>query len=130
LTNVVADDAVLIVWNLATGEKIQTFSSLFHGPVSAITWIALDSAEGSAFVFGCADGSLHLYKRTDKQVSELSFRMSSVFKQVQSLFSFVMVVKAFDGAVEGVAFDPHHRRLAGVGSACAKLWNITREGHS
>jgi WD40 repeat protein len=65
-----ADDALLIVWNLSTGEKMQEIQNFFHGAVSAIAWIRSGDTEGGAFVFGCADGTLHIYKQVDNQVSQ------------------------------------------------------------
>jgi hypothetical protein len=45
-----------------TGEKMQEVSCNFHGPVTSIAWMPL--TEGNlVFVFGCVDGSLHVYRR-------------------------------------------------------------------
>lgn len=57
------DDAVIIVWNVKTGELSQKINCAYHGPISAISWIHLDDLSEPPFVFGCADGSLHLYKK-------------------------------------------------------------------
>jgi WD40 repeat protein len=63
------DDAQVVVWNLQTGEKKQVIRCTFNGPIGAITWITSGDVEDDlAFAFGCADGSIHFYKRKDKQV--------------------------------------------------------------
>lgn len=62
------DDAQLVLWNLQTGEKVQTVLCPFHGPIGAVAWVNL-GRDSSGFVFGCADGSLHLYQRSDRNVS-------------------------------------------------------------
>ncbi len=57
------DDALVIVWNLTTGEVTQKIPCVYHGPISAVVWININDSLEPAFVFGCADGTLHLYKR-------------------------------------------------------------------
>ena len=42
----------LAVWDLRTGEELQTVSCAFHGPISCMVWI---SSEVISFAFGCAD---------------------------------------------------------------------------
>lgn len=63
-----ADDAFLMVWNVETGEKMQEISCVFHGPVISICWIDVGKGDNLAFVFGCADGNLHLYHQSDTEV--------------------------------------------------------------
>ncbi|THH06092.1 hypothetical protein EW146_g9717 [Bondarzewia mesenterica] len=94
------DDPVSIIWNLRTGENMQEINCVFHGPVAAITWIDLGAGDRKAFVFGCADGTLHLYWRGD----------------INSHFEFVSLTIAHDdGAVEDIAYDPVHSRIATAG---------------
>ncbi len=67
------DDACLVVWNLKTGENVQDIWCTFNGPVSCIAWIASDKQnEEDVLVFGCADGSLHVYERMDHNVSTMA----------------------------------------------------------
>jgi WD40 repeat protein len=70
------DDTQVVVWNLQTGEKVQIVSCAFHGPIGAVAWINTDG-KCSGFVFGCADGSLHLYQRTDRNVYTIYFFLIS-----------------------------------------------------
>jgi hypothetical protein len=67
------DDAKLIIWNLTTGEKLQEISCVFHGPISASTWIQLGDGDQRFFVFGCADGTIHLYGSKDYKVNSVIF---------------------------------------------------------
>ena len=62
------DDALVVVWNLQTGESIQVVSCAFNGAVSAIAWIKTEDTDELSFVFGCADGSLHIYQRVHSNV--------------------------------------------------------------
>jgi hypothetical protein len=63
------DDGLVVLWNLKTGETLQEISCAFHGPVSALAWVGFGEDKDESFIFGCADGSLHLYRRTDPKVS-------------------------------------------------------------
>lgn len=63
------DDAELVVWNLSTGEMMQTIRCPFFGAISAIVWLPAMPGLGHGFAFGCADGSIHIYTRDDTIVS-------------------------------------------------------------
>lgn len=63
------EDATLNIWNLKTGELTQTISNIFCGSIGAISWIELENTAIKAFAFGCADGSIHIYRRKPSQVS-------------------------------------------------------------
>ena len=54
---------MLNVWDLESGEEVQSISCVFHGPVAAATWISMRQVGDKGFVFGCADGTLHVYRR-------------------------------------------------------------------
>lgn len=71
IDNFLDDDAIVIVWNLTTGEATQKISSVYHGAISATIWISINDSSEPAFVFGCADGSIHLYMRKSAHVSYL-----------------------------------------------------------
>ena len=62
------DDAELVVWNLSTGEMMQTIPCPFFGAVGAIVWLPAMSVLSHGFAFGCADGSIHIYTRDDTTV--------------------------------------------------------------
>ena len=63
------DDAELVVWNLSTGEMMQTIRCPFFGAISAIVWLPAMPGLGHGFAFGGADGSIHIYTRDDTIVS-------------------------------------------------------------
>ena len=63
------DDAHLSVWKIATGEQMQTVASIFFGPVTTIAWVEYGNIGANrAFVFGCEDGSLHMYRKVEGKV--------------------------------------------------------------
>ncbi|TDL24059.1 WD40 repeat-like protein, partial [Rickenella mellea] len=104
------DDAKLVVWNLGTGEDIQHISCVVNGAVGAVAWITFGTVD-SAFVFGCADGTLHVYRR-----------------QCDSQFQFCTTSIAHSGPVEGIAFDRTHRKVATVGGGGPQVWNVSITG--
>jgi hypothetical protein len=65
------DDARLIVWNLQTAEIAQEFNCSFNGPITCIVSFQLKDSEVVIFVFGCVDGSLHVYRQAGQAVSAL-----------------------------------------------------------
>ena len=67
------DDAELVVWNLSTGEMMQTIPCPFFGAVSAIVWLPAMSALSHGVSFGCADGSIHIYTHDDTTVGLVLF---------------------------------------------------------
>ena len=67
------DDAELVVWNLSTGEMMQTILCPFFGSVSAIVWLPAMPGLGHGFAFGCADGSIHIYTHDDTTVGLVMF---------------------------------------------------------
>jgi len=55
------DDALVVLWNLETGEILQEISCSYMGFVTAACWITTMRNEVKAFAFGCVDGSIHVY---------------------------------------------------------------------
>ncbi|TDL17607.1 WD40 repeat-like protein, partial [Rickenella mellea] len=106
------DDATLILWNVQTGEELQNISRPFSGPISAICWITLGLDNDPGFVYGCADGSLHIYRRKE-----------------DSTFHFCSMTMAHNGSIEGVTFDPIHRRVASIGSGSPQVWTLSVVGN-
>ncbi|TDL14215.1 WD40 repeat-like protein, partial [Rickenella mellea] len=106
------DDAKVIIWNLATGERMQEIACIYSGQVAAVAWIKL-ADDGLAFVQGCADGSLHVHRRDHG---------------APSLFEFCTLTNGHDGAVDDIDFDPNHGRLATVGGGAPQIWNVSPAG--
>ncbi|KLO04195.1 WD40 repeat-like protein, partial [Schizopora paradoxa] len=107
------DAACVLLWNLATGERVQTISCPFNGAISAVIWVQLRESNDLCFVFGCADGSLHLYRRYGSKTT----------------FEFVFVIgEAHQGPVEDLAFDALHHRVASVGGGHPQVWKLSSQG--
>ncbi|KLO03932.1 WD40 repeat-like protein [Schizopora paradoxa] len=103
------DDAVVLIWDLKTGEQIQSISCPFNGAIGAIAWIQFRDSDDSCFVFGCADGSLHLYRRKS---------------QSSAKFEFVSATSGeFEGPIEDLCFDFGHYRLAAVGGDGSSIFS-------
>ncbi|KLO04610.1 WD40 repeat-like protein, partial [Schizopora paradoxa] len=110
-TLVSGDDAAsVIVWNLTTGELVQSIQCPFNGAISAVVWIHLRDTKDTCFVFGCADGSLHVYRRKG---ANLSFEFVSVNSE------------GHDGPIEDLCFDPVHCRIASVGGGHPQVWKVS-----
>ncbi|KAG6372572.1 WD40-repeat-containing domain protein [Boletus reticuloceps] len=95
------NDSRVVVWNLTSGEMIQEFCVPSAGFISCLTWIYLSNEEEDAFVFGASDGNIYLYARGKDQ----------------PLFAFCSLTLVHEGAIESLAWDTVHRRLASVGNA-------------
>ncbi|GBE85543.1 hypothetical protein SCP_0800600 [Sparassis crispa] len=106
------DDAVLKIWSLRSGEQWQEIFCTFHGPIGAIAWVDLGGGLDRAFVFGCGDGSIHLYVRDD----------------ATDVFLFRSLVCAHKGYVEDIRFDPSHGRLVTIGQGAVQVWRFESEG--
>jgi WD40 repeat protein len=61
-----ADDGMVVIWDLSTGEEVQTISCLFNGPVSTAIWINLPKRR--SICLGCADGTIHIYQQLSQGV--------------------------------------------------------------
>ncbi|KLO04052.1 hypothetical protein SCHPADRAFT_841082, partial [Schizopora paradoxa] len=103
----------VIVWNLTTGELVQSIQCPFNGAISAVVWIHLRDTKDTCFVFGCADGSLHVYRRKG---ANLSFEFVSVNSE------------GHDGPIEDLCFDPVHCRIASVGGGHPQVWKVSSTG--
>lgn len=63
------DDAYLFLWQLSTGERLQDIQCKFSEPITAVCWVEYgEIGPNRAFIFGCVDGSITLYRKTDKMV--------------------------------------------------------------
>ncbi|RDB22826.1 hypothetical protein Hypma_010168 [Hypsizygus marmoreus] len=109
-----ADDASLIVWSLENGQQTQKITVPFHGPIGAVVWTPVqDDAPAGAFAFGCAAGSIYTYIQSHAGSAN---------------FDFASLNTANVGAVESLAFDPYHRRLASIGAGCLNIYDMDING--
>ncbi|EDQ98501.1 uncharacterized protein LACBIDRAFT_299895 [Laccaria bicolor S238N-H82] len=108
------DDGQLLIWNVTKGSLHQAILVVFNGPVCVAIWTPI-SPEGpmTSFAFGCADGRVFVYQRTDETGS---YRLSCS-------------IPAHNNHIEALAFDMNHHRLASVGTGTAKVWQIDSDGH-
>lgn len=53
-------DGTIIVWDMKCANLLQSINRSFNGPVLAVAWLQPDDEGRNTFVFGCADGYLHL----------------------------------------------------------------------
>ncbi|KLO04289.1 WD40 repeat-like protein [Schizopora paradoxa] len=104
-TAISGDDAgIAYVWDLRSGFILQEVRCPINGAITAIIWI-----DSEAFVSGCADGTVRLYKRDSKLV-------------------YSVVSKAITpGPIEDLAYDGRET-LASVGGGLLLLWRISEEG--
>lgn len=63
------DDSKVIVWSVASGEKLFVAQRPFNGAATAASWASRDS---SRFVVGFASGDLHLFSSESGKVIEVS----------------------------------------------------------
>ncbi|KAN0136801.1 hypothetical protein V8E53_005242, partial [Lactarius tabidus] len=52
----IGDNASMVVWSVASGEKLFVTELPFNGAVMVASWV---SGDGSCFVVGFASGDLH-----------------------------------------------------------------------
>ncbi|KAJ3551974.1 hypothetical protein NP233_g12978 [Leucocoprinus birnbaumii] len=111
------DDCQISVWNIGAVEArgldpAWTAHVPEHGAVCSCTWASLSTGRGPFFlIFSCVDGSIHVYRQVDGGV-----------------FEFVLKTISHTGAIEDLAFDPIHNRLASVGDSRLILWNVGPQG--
>ncbi|KAG1895989.1 WD40-repeat-containing domain protein [Suillus fuscotomentosus] len=104
------NDNRIVVWSLASGEMIQEIFAPASGFISAITWMDVDDQGETTFAFGASDGNIQVYERIDN-----------------GLFQFQSIMPGHAGAVESLAWDPVHRRLASAGDGHPHVWNFTSD---
>ena len=63
------EDALVVLWDLETGAQLQDISCPFNGPITVAVWLPAIQGSATAFAFGCADGSIHVYAQLPHQVS-------------------------------------------------------------
>ncbi|KAF7983513.1 hypothetical protein HWV62_21850 [Athelia sp. TMB] len=97
-------DGQLMIWNITTGERLQDIDCAFNGQISCITWT--DTTR--AFVFGCGDGSVHLYR----------------WSGAKGCYIYVVQEKAHSDAVQNVAYDSQHKRIASISKSSLQMWAV------
>ncbi|EIW81965.1 WD40 repeat-like protein [Coniophora puteana RWD-64-598 SS2] len=102
-------EGLILAWNLQSGEIEQEIDCCFHGPVACVIWLYQSDTEPRAFAAGFADGTVHVYERTS----------------TSSAFQFSNMVRAHDGPVENMCWDPTRSRLATVGAGSVQIWSWT-----
>ncbi|KAG1858600.1 WD40-repeat-containing domain protein, partial [Suillus tomentosus] len=107
------NDSQIAVWNLVSGEMIQEIFAPAAGYISAIVWVDIDDRGESAFAFGASDGNIQIYER------------SNDVSAIGALFEIRSTTIGHSGAVESLAWDPVHRRLASTGDGLPLVWNLT-----
>ncbi|KAG2145752.1 WD40-repeat-containing domain protein [Suillus cothurnatus] len=104
------NDSRIVVWSLVSGEMIQEIFTPAAGYISAITWMDVDDRGETTFAFGASDGNIQVYERSN-----------------DALFGFQSTIMSHSGAVESLAWDPVHRRLASAAGGRPHLWNLTQD---
>ena len=62
------DDSKVVVWSIASGEKLFVAERPFNGAATAISWASRDT---SRFVVGFASGDLHFFQSEDGKVMKI-----------------------------------------------------------
>jgi hypothetical protein len=65
--DLLGDDSRVIIWSIASGEKLFVVERPFNGPATAVTWASRDN---SRFVVGFASGDLHLFMSEKENVMQ------------------------------------------------------------
>ncbi|KAF5348274.1 hypothetical protein D9756_010448 [Leucocoprinus leucothites] len=91
------NDCKLIIWNLQAKESLLDLEC--GGSLSPF------------IIFGCADGSIHVYRRENERD-----------------YAFVTKILAHTSAVQDLAFNPTHNRLASVGDSRLIVWSLSLHG--
>lgn len=65
------EDGQIALWNINTGTKLQDIACSIHGAIITSVWITNSQGNVSAFTFGCADGSIQVFRHPDHNMSDL-----------------------------------------------------------
>ncbi|KAG0692287.1 WD40 repeat-like protein [Suillus ampliporus] len=102
------NDSQIVIWSLVSSEMIQEIFTPAAGYISAITWIHINNHSKASFAFGASDGNIQVYERSN-----------------DALFEFQSITISHSGAVESLAWDPVHQRLASAAGGRPHVWNLT-----
>ncbi|KAI9455841.1 WD40-repeat-containing domain protein [Boletus coccyginus] len=108
------NDSRVVLWSLSSGEMTQEICVPSAGFISCLAWLKLTDRDEDAFVFGASDGNIHLYQRSEDS----------------PLFTFSSICFAHCGAIESLAWDSQHHRLASVGDGEARVWKVAPDHNS
>ncbi|KAH9174101.1 WD40-repeat-containing domain protein [Lactarius sanguifluus] len=100
----IGDDSRVVVWSVASGERLFAVERPFNGAAMAISWASCDN---SRFVVGFASGDLHIFQNESKK----SYRDS-------------LGVSGGKGPIEGIVYDETHDWIASICADSAMLWKI------
>lgn len=117
---------MVVLWDLETGVQLQEISCTFNGPITVAVWLPAVQGSATAFAFGCADGSIHVYVQHPQQVSLFVGRAVGLANPSygQENYTFSSFTSAHGGPVEDLAFELTHRRLASVGHGSLQIWEL------
>lgn len=119
------DDALVVLWDLETGAHLQDISCPFNGPITVTIWLPAAQGSATAFAFGCADGSIHIYVQQLHHVSPLvTLGAQLIFRYYQENYTFSSFTSAHEGPVEDLDFELTRRRLASVGHGSLQVWDL------
>ncbi|KAG2341222.1 WD40 repeat-like protein, partial [Suillus weaverae] len=104
------NDSQIVVWSLVSGEMMQEIFTPAAGYISAITWMHGNDHSEMSFAFGASDGNIQVYERSNDE-----------------LFEFQSMTISHSSAVESLAWDPVHQRLASAGSGRPHVWKFTSD---
>jgi WD40 repeat protein len=109
--------------------ETQRITCLFNGPISSSSWINVPSAR--AFCFGCADGTILVYRQLTEGVSNrLTFTSTAADFFLQLGYDFAFMTSAHEGEVNCLTFDPNHCRIASTGKGTLRIWDLDETGLS
>lgn len=119
-------DGLLVLWDISVNDPLQEISCIFNGPITVAAWIPTERGNASAFAFGCADGSIHIYAQLAREVNICRSHSVGTHTDIiqQSTFTLASITNAHDGPVEDMAFDNTHRRLASIGHGTLQIWTL------
>ncbi|KZP30002.1 WD40 repeat-like protein, partial [Athelia psychrophila] len=98
------NDGQIFIWNILTREILQDIDCAFNGQISCSVW--MDTTR--SFVFGCGDGSVHLYR----------------WLATRGCYIYIMQEKSHGDAVQCIAYDPLHKCLASISKTSLQIWMI------
>ena len=119
--DLLGDDSRVVVWSIASGERLFIAEMPFNGPATAAAWASRDN---SLFIVGFASGDVHLFMSDEKKVIMQS--MIACLDLISSLqvYQDSNPTSAGKGAIEGIVYDANHDRVASISAKSTQLWRI------
>jgi hypothetical protein len=99
----------------------------FHGPIGALVWVPQKPSLAPGFAFGCADGSIHLYKRVESSVSDhvLLVDDSDLTFVNQTIYQYFTQEQVHNGPVLDLKYDTQFGRFASVSNGFPQVSELT-----